>query len=50
VNPSALDLVLRGRVKVAPFVERHPLSEINDVFEALHGHRITRRPVLVPDL
>jgi 6-hydroxycyclohex-1-ene-1-carbonyl-CoA dehydrogenase len=46
--PAALDLVLNGRVKVAPFVERHPLSEINQVFEAAHAGVLKRRAVLVP--
>lgn len=47
--PDALDLVLDGKVQVAPFVERHPLSEINAVFEAVHAGRCHRRPVLIPD-
>jgi 6-hydroxycyclohex-1-ene-1-carbonyl-CoA dehydrogenase len=46
--PAALDLVLSGRVKVAPFVERHPLDEINQVFEAVHHGELKRRAVLVP--
>jgi 6-hydroxycyclohex-1-ene-1-carbonyl-CoA dehydrogenase len=46
--PDALELVLNGRVKVAPFVEKHPLSEINRVFEAAHAGALTRRAVLVP--
>jgi 6-hydroxycyclohex-1-ene-1-carbonyl-CoA dehydrogenase len=46
--PQALELVLNGRVKVAPFVEKHPLSEINDVFEAAHAGALKRRAVLVP--
>jgi 6-hydroxycyclohex-1-ene-1-carbonyl-CoA dehydrogenase len=46
--PAALDLVLTGRVKVAPFVERHPLDEINQVFEAVHHGELQRRAVLVP--
>jgi len=46
--PAALDLVLDGRVKVAPFVEQHPLDEINRVFEAVHHGDIHRRAVLVP--
>ena len=46
--PAALELVLNGRVKVAPFVERHPLSEINQVFEAAHAGVLKRRAVLVP--
>ena len=47
--PAALELVLDGRIKVAPFVEHHKLSEINDVFAAVHAGKIARRAVLVPD-
>lgn len=46
--PQALDLVLNGRVQVTPFVEKHPLSEINQVFEAVHAGALRRRAVLVP--
>lgn len=46
--PAALELVLSGQVKVAPFVEKHPLSEINLVFEAVHRGNHKRRAVLVP--
>jgi 6-hydroxycyclohex-1-ene-1-carbonyl-CoA dehydrogenase len=46
--PKALELVLNGRVKVAPFVEKHPLSEINRVFEAAHAGTLKRRAVLIP--
>jgi len=46
--PQALDLVLDGRIKVTPFVEKHPLSEINQVFEAAHAGALKRRAVLVP--
>ncbi len=46
--PKALELVLSGRVKVTPFVEKHPLSEINQVFEAAHVGELRRRAVLVP--
>jgi 6-hydroxycyclohex-1-ene-1-carbonyl-CoA dehydrogenase len=48
--PSALELCLSGRVRIAPFVEKRPLSSINDVFNAIVRHEIKRRPVLVPDL
>jgi 6-hydroxycyclohex-1-ene-1-carbonyl-CoA dehydrogenase len=47
--PGALRLLLDGRVKLHPYVERHPLSRINQVFADLHAGRIKRRPVLVPD-
>jgi 6-hydroxycyclohex-1-ene-1-carbonyl-CoA dehydrogenase len=46
--PAALELVLNGQVKVAPFVERHPLDQINQVFEAAHAGTLKRRAVLVP--
>jgi 6-hydroxycyclohex-1-ene-1-carbonyl-CoA dehydrogenase len=46
--PAALDLVLDGRVRLAPFVEMFPLADINRVFEAVHRHQITRRAVMVP--
>lgn len=48
--PQALELVLEGRVKVAPFVEKHPLRDINKVFEAAHAGSLKRRAVLVPNL
>jgi 6-hydroxycyclohex-1-ene-1-carbonyl-CoA dehydrogenase len=46
--PAALDLVLEKKIALAPFVERHALAEINEVFAAAHAHRLTRRAVLVP--
>lgn len=46
---AALDLVLDRKVQVAPFVEQHPLSQINQIFEAVHRHDIRKRVVLVPD-
>ena len=46
--PAALDLVLDGKVQIAPFVETHPLQEINAVFDAVHRHEIRKRVVLVP--
>ena len=46
--PKALDLVLDGRIPLAPFIERHPLSEINEVFAAAHAHKLSGRAILVP--
>jgi 6-hydroxycyclohex-1-ene-1-carbonyl-CoA dehydrogenase len=46
--PGALDLVLDGKVKVAPFVEQHPLNDINQIFEAAHHGELKRRAVMVP--
>jgi len=47
--PEALDLVLDGRVNLADFVERHPLSDVNRVLADVHARRLTRRAVLVPE-
>ena len=48
--PVALDLVLDGKVQIKPFVETHPLDDINNVFAAVHHHDIKKRAVLVPAL
>lgn len=47
--PGALDLVLEGKVRVSPFVERRPLDEIQQVFADARGHKLSRRAVLVPE-
>jgi 6-hydroxycyclohex-1-ene-1-carbonyl-CoA dehydrogenase len=47
--PPALDLVLSGRVSLEPFVERRPLSSINETFRDLHEQRVARRVVLEPE-
>jgi len=46
--PAALDLVLDGKIKLAPFVERHPLNDINHVFHEAHARKLKRRAILVP--
>jgi len=46
--PAALELVMNGKVKVAPFVEKHPLGEINRIFAAVHHGDLKRRAILVP--
>ena len=46
--PAALDLVLDGKVAIKPFVEAHPLDDINRVFDAVHHREIKQRAVLVP--
>ena len=48
--PAALDLVLDGRIALTPFIEKHPLNDINQVFEAAHAHKLTRRAILCPGL
>ncbi len=46
--PAALELVTGGRVALAPFIERHPLADAAAVLDAVAGHRIARRAILVP--
>lgn len=48
--PPALDLVLDRKIPLAPFVERHPLDDINEIFAAARAHKLARRAVLVPKL
>jgi 6-hydroxycyclohex-1-ene-1-carbonyl-CoA dehydrogenase len=47
--PKALELVLSGKVRIAPFIEKRPLDSINDTFEALRARKLPARPVLVPE-
>ncbi len=46
--PEALALVLEGKVQIKPFVETHPLADINRVFAAVHHREIKKRAVMVP--
>jgi 6-hydroxycyclohex-1-ene-1-carbonyl-CoA dehydrogenase len=46
--PAALDLVLDRRIALLPFVERHPLDEVNRVLADVHARKLTRRAILVP--
>jgi 6-hydroxycyclohex-1-ene-1-carbonyl-CoA dehydrogenase len=47
--PAIVDLVLKGRIALTPFIERRPLDAINEVFEDLHAGRTARRLVLIPE-
>jgi 6-hydroxycyclohex-1-ene-1-carbonyl-CoA dehydrogenase len=47
--PAALDLVLGGKVALPAFVERRPLRLINETFEDLHAHKVSRRVILTPE-
>ena len=46
--PAALDLILKGKVKIAPYVEQHSLDEAPAIFEAVARHAIHRRVILKP--
>jgi 6-hydroxycyclohex-1-ene-1-carbonyl-CoA dehydrogenase len=46
--PDALEMILDGKVEILPFVEHHPLDDINKIFAAVRAHELTRRAILVP--
>ncbi len=47
--PAIVDLVLTGKIALAPFIERRPMASINEVFEALHAGSVSNRIVLIPE-
>ena len=47
--PAVVDLILSGRVVLEPFVERRPLSSINQTLDDVHHRRTPRRIVLIPE-
>ena len=47
--PAALQLVLDGKVALAPYVELHPLEEAPAILEAVATHSLRRRAILKPD-
>ena len=44
-----VEMALQDRIKLKPFVERRPMSSINQTFEDLHEGRASRRVILVPE-
>ena len=47
--PAIVRLVLAGRIAITPFIERRPMSAINDVFAELHHGGVPNRLVLIPE-
>lgn len=47
--PVVLKMVQEGRIKIEPFLETRPMSQIKEAFEEAHSGNITRRIVLEPD-
>lgn len=46
---DVIQMVAEGKLKLKPFVEIHPLSKINDIFQQALEHKLLKRAVLVPD-
>ncbi len=47
--PAVVDMALAGRIALEPFIERRPMSDINEVFEQLHHGPAQGRIVLIPE-
>ncbi|HTK96042.1 MAG TPA: 6-hydroxycyclohex-1-ene-1-carbonyl-CoA dehydrogenase [Terriglobales bacterium] len=46
--PAALQLVLDGKIAIAPYVESHALDDAPQVLEAVARHAVRRRVILKP--
>jgi 6-hydroxycyclohex-1-ene-1-carbonyl-CoA dehydrogenase len=46
--PRALEMVLSGKIALAPYVELHPLEEAPAVLDAVVKHAVRRRAILRP--
>jgi 6-hydroxycyclohex-1-ene-1-carbonyl-CoA dehydrogenase len=44
-----LKWVLDGTIKIKPFVETRPMSQIKDAFKDAKSGKLTKRIVLTPD-
>jgi len=47
--PEVLDLVLKGKIEVEPFIETRPMSQIQQAFEQAHKGGLLKRIILTPD-
>jgi 6-hydroxycyclohex-1-ene-1-carbonyl-CoA dehydrogenase len=47
--PVVLDMVLKNKVAIEPFIEIRPMSQIQKTFEDVHKGGMDKRVVLVPD-
>jgi 6-hydroxycyclohex-1-ene-1-carbonyl-CoA dehydrogenase len=48
VYPAVLERIYLGEVVIEPFIERAPMSRLNELLGALARHELTRRMVLDP--
>lgn len=48
--PPVLDLVLKRKIALQPFIETRPLGTINETFQAVQGHEVESRVILVPEI
>lgn len=46
---DVIDLIAEGKLKLKPFTQTFPLSQINDIFKQTLEHKLLKRSVLTPD-
>jgi len=46
--PAALQMVLDGKIALAPYIELHPLQEAPAILDAVAKHAVRRRAILQP--
>ena len=46
---DVLNLTAEGKLKLRPFTDTFPLSQINDIFQRTLEHKLLKRSVLIPD-
>ncbi|MFQ6009322.1 MAG: 6-hydroxycyclohex-1-ene-1-carbonyl-CoA dehydrogenase [Candidatus Zixiibacteriota bacterium] len=46
---DVLKLTAEGKLKIKPFTQTFPLSQINDIFQQTLEHKLLKRSVLIPD-
>ncbi len=46
--PAVLGLLIEGRIVIDPFVDFAPMSELNDLLQAMQEHRLDKRMILDP--
>ncbi len=46
---DVINLTAEGKLKLKPFTETFPLSQINDIFQQTLEHKLLKRSVLTPD-
>lgn len=47
--PEVLDMVLTDKIKIEPFIEVRPMSQIEEAFKESHAGKLMKRVVLTPD-
>lgn len=47
--PEVVSLVAEGKLKIEPFIQTFPMSQINEVFKNTLAHKYSKRSVLIPD-